>query len=275
MPDNYRVNDSAEDRLSRRELRRQWRRNSGVFTGGASPAGRLFFAVFLILAGVALFLDNIGVLRLRNIWEYSPLLMVAWGVSVISGAPCMTRRYWGSVLIVFGLLGTLLNMGVLRLHTRDDSWLLALLLIALGFLALMKTIEGGTASKAKLEFAPQETALSDTLLNEHTIFGSIKRRVETPNFLGGRIECIFGSVELDLRYSQIAPNGKPVNVEVNCVFGSTKMRIPDTWMVTVQAAGVFGSVEDKSIPPRTGGGPGTPLMIITGQSVFGSVELEN
>ncbi len=184
MRDNYKVNDSVEDRQSRRELRRQWRRNSGVFTGGASPAGRLFFAVFLILAGVALFLDNIGVLRLRNIWEYSPLLMVAWGVSVISGAASMTRRYWGILLIVFGILGTLLNMGVLQLHTRDDSWLLALLLIALGFLALMKTIEGGTASKAKLEFAPQETTLSDTLLNEQTVFGSIKRRVETPNFLG-------------------------------------------------------------------------------------------
>jgi hypothetical protein len=275
MPDNYKVNDSVEDRQSRRELRRQWRRNSGVFTCGPSPAGRLFFAVFLILAGVALFLDNIGVLPLRNIWEYSPLLLVAWGVSVISGAPSMTRRYWGVVLIVFGVLGTLLNLGVLRVHTRDDSWPLALLLIAFGLLALIRTIEGGTAPKAKLEFASQTTALSDTLLNEHTVFGSIKRRVETPNFLGGRIECIFGSVELDLRYSQIVPNGRPVNVDVNCVFGSTKMRIPDTWMVTVQAAGVFGSVEDKTIPPRTGSGPNTPLMIITGQSVFSAVELEN
>ena len=275
MRDSY-----SDDRQTRRELRRQWRRNSGVFTGGRSPLARLFFAVFLILAGVALFLDNSGVLQLRNIWEYSPLLMAAWGISVISAAPSMTRRYWGVLLIVFGVIGTLLNLGVLRLHTRDDSWLLALLLIALGFLALLRTIEAGTAPVAQSTNAAaspleEPDAPADNVLNEHTVAGSIKRRVETPNFLGGRIECIFGSVELDLRYSQIVPNGKPVTVDVSCVFGATKMRIPDTWMVTVQAAGVFGNVEDKTVPPRAGAGLSTPKLIITGQSVFGSVEVEN
>lgn len=271
MSDSY-----NEDRQRRRELRRQWRRNSGLFTCGRSPAGRLFFAVFLIIAGVALFLDNVGVLRLRNIWEYSPLLMVAWGVAVISGAPSMTRRYWGVLLIVFGVLGTLLNLGVLRLHTRDDSWLLALLLIALGFMALLRTIESSTIPKANLELPRRtEKVLADNVLNDQTVFGSIKRRVETTNFLGGQIECVFGSVELDLRYSQIVPNGKPVTVDVKCVFGSTKMRIPDTWMVTVQASGVFGSVEDKTIPPRAGNSPGTPMLMITGEAVFSSVEIEN
>lgn len=275
MPDSY-----SDNRQTRRELRRQWRRNCGVFHGRHSPLGRMFFAVFLILAGVALFLDNIGVLQLRNIWEYSPLLMVAWGISVVSGASSMTGRYWGVLLMVFGVIGTLLNLGMLRLHTRDDSWLLALLLIALGFLALLRTIEAGTAPAAPNTNAaaqPPEEAdpPSDNVLSEHTVAGSIKRRVETPNFLGGRIECLFGSVELDLRYSQIIPNGKPVTIDVSCVFGSTKMRIPDTWMVTVQAAGVFGNVEDKTVPPRAGAGLSTPKLLVTGQSVFSSVEVEN
>lgn len=274
MPDN----SDIDYRQTRRELRRQWRRNYGVFTCGRSPVGRMFFAVFLIIAGLALFLDNVGILRLRNIWEYSPLLMVAWGISVIASAGSMTRRYWGAILIVFGVLGTLLNLGVLHLHTRDDSWILALLLIAMGLMALMKTIESNSAPKPigfPQEQLPQRPPPSDNVLSEHTVFGSIKRRVETSNFMGGQIECVFGSVELDLRYSQIVPNGKPVMIDIKCVFGSTKMRIPDTWMVTVQAAGVFGSVEDKTIPPRTGAGPGTPLLILTGESVFSSVEVEN
>jgi predicted membrane protein len=267
------------EKAMRRAARHDWRGCSGVFTGGPSPAGRLFFAVALIAAGVILFLDNLGLLRLRDIWEYSPLLASAFGVSMLSEARTNSKRYWGFVLVVFGVLGTLINLGVLRIHTRDDSWLLALLLIAVGVFALLRTVEGGAvaATKTAFEFPPQrETSpLADNLLNEHAVFGSVKRRVETPNFLGGEIECAFGNVELDLRYSQIVPNGMPVIVHVNCVFGATKMRIPDSWGVTVQAAGVFGNVEDRTIPPRSSSGLIAPTLLITGQSVFSSVEIEN
>jgi hypothetical protein len=275
MPDNFEFEDGRAFRHRRRELRRQWRSSSGGIACRRSPAGRVFFAVFLIIAGVALFLDNVGVLRLRNIWEYSPLLMCAWGISVLSGAPSIARRYWGILLIVLGVLGLLLNLGVLRLHTRDDSWLLALLLIAGGIFALIKTIEGGARPAPRVGFPTQTASGSDDVLDEHAVFGSLKRKVETANFLGGQIECVFGSVDLDLRYSQIAPNSNAVRVDVKCVFGSAKLRIPDTWMVTLDASGVFGNVEDKTIPPRTGAGPGTPTLMITGESVFSSVEVEN
>jgi Cell wall-active antibiotics response 4TMS YvqF len=200
---------------------------------------------------------------------------VAWGVSVLSGASTMTRRYWGVLLIGFGVLGVLLNLGVLRLHTRDDSWLLAVLLIALGFLALIKTIEGSTTPSPKFGFPQQTETTSDNMLNEHTVAGGIRRRVETPNFLGGKIECVFGSVELDLRQAQIASTQEPVTVDVNCVFGSTKMRVPDTWLVTVLASGVMGTVEDKTLPPRTANGFTPPKLVVTGQAVFSSVEVEN
>lgn len=270
-----RDSSEVEERRAERIRRRDWRRNSGVFSHRHSRAGRLFFAVFLIIAGVFLFLDNVGVLRLRNIWLYSPLLFVAWGVSVLSEARSMTRWFWGIFMMAFGVLGLLLNLGVLRLHTRDGSWVLALLLIAFGFLALVKTIESGSTPKL-LAGLPQSQAMpSDNVLNEHTVAGSIKRRLETPNFLGGEIDCVFGSVELDLRHSQIASNEKPVIIDVSCVFGSTKMRVPDTWIVVIQAAGVFGSVEDKTIPPRTTNGLTAATVIVRGQSVFSSVEVEN
>lgn len=271
MPDN----SETPDWQTRRDIRRQQRRNARGLSCGQSPASRLILAVALIVAGVFLFLDNLGVLRLRNIWAYSPLLLVAWGVSVFSGARSITKRYWGVVLIVFGGLGLLLNLGLLRLHTRDDSWLLALLLIALGFLALIRTIEGSTVPRPPVGFPTQTETRFDNVLNEHTVAGSIKRWVETPNFQGGKIECVFGSVELDLRRSQIAAGEKPATIDVNCVFGSTKLRIPETWMVNVQAAGIFGSVEDKTIPPRGVSGLTPALLIINGQSVFGSVEVEN
>lgn len=275
MSDNFGSDDWRAERLRRNERRLCRFGGLYLYTGGRSLQGRLLFAVFLILAGVFLFLDNLGILHSRNIWAYSPLIMVIWGVSIVSDSRTLTRTYWGAWLIVLGVLAVLANLGVLPLHTRDDSWILALVLIALGFAALLKTVDSGAAPKIPVDSPQQFAPASENVLNEHAVAGSIKRRVETTNFLGGRIECVFGSVELDLRNAQIASVRDPVTMDVNCVFGSTEIRIPDTWVLVVRAAGVFGAVEDKTISPRVSTGINSPTLIVTGQSVFGSIEVAN
>ena len=46
------------------------------------PRGSLF-AVMLIVAGALLFLDNLGLLPIRDIRAYWPLWMVVWGVTIL------------------------------------------------------------------------------------------------------------------------------------------------------------------------------------------------
>jgi predicted membrane protein len=252
--------------------RRHWNRS------GPPPGSRLVLAILLIVLGAALFLDNVGLFPIHNIWNYWPVVLVGVGVSKL--VSCRTAGHYvlGILLICFGSLFLLSNLGILHVHTKNDSWPISMILITVGFAVLIKTLDSRASFQPRVGFRvqpPVPPMPSDNELNEHTVFGSIKRRLETPNFLGGRIESIFGYTEIDLRHSQISFKDKPIRIDINCVFGGAKIRIPDTWVVNVQAASVLGSVEDRTIPPRTMGGIAPPVLLITGQSVFGGLEVEN
>ncbi len=240
-----------------------------------SAGSRLFVAIFLVVAGTLLFLDNIGVLRVHNIWDYWPLILVAAGVGKLSGCRYTSERLLGVFLILFGLLFLLLSLHVLTVHSWDHSWPFSLLLIALGFVTLIKVVESGRTGSPRLGFPAQFSASPNDVLNETSVAGNVKRRLDTANFAGGQIDCFFASVEIDLRHAQISSKDKPVRIDVNCFCGAAKLRIPDTWIVSLQAPAILGNVEDKTIPPRTTGGIQSPTLVITGQSLFGAIEVEN
>lgn len=255
--------------LDPREWRRRYRRYR-------SPGSRLFFAILLIAAGILLFLDNIGILRIRNIWDFWPLILIGIGVSKLTSRVA-SQLLLGVFFIAFGALFLLLTLHVFAIRAWDATWPLSLLLIAFGFLALVKAVESGAASRPRIGFPGQlnTSGPSQDFLAEHSVFGNLKRRLDTANFTGGAIHCVFGSVEIDLRYVQLPPNEKTATVDIDCIFGSTKIRVPDTWQLSIRAAAVLGNIEDKTIPTRTTGGAQSPTLIITGQSVFGSIEVEN
>ena len=53
----------------------------------------MFFAISLIVIGVSILLDNLGILRgfgWENIW---PVLLIAWGVSILL-SPRSKYGYW-------------------------------------------------------------------------------------------------------------------------------------------------------------------------------------
>ncbi len=251
---------------------------SGMYVGRRrhrrSPGSRLFGAIFLIGAGVLLFLDNVGVLPIRNIWDYWPLILIGIGIAKFLGCRSNSQRLVGVLLVGFGSLFLLMNLGVLHIHTRDGSWPLALLLIAFGLIALVKTVES-TAGRPRVGFPRVSPGFSESSLDEHAMGGHVKRKLDTPNFAGGNLHCVFGNIEIDLRRAEISSTDKSAIVDVDCVFGAIHIRAPETWRVNVQATGVLGNVEDKTIPPRSVGGIDPPVLIITGQAVFASVEVEN
>lgn len=238
----------------------------------ASPASRLFFAIFLILVGVLLFLDNVGILRVRNLWNYWPLILVAAGIGRLMNSRDTGARLIGLFLVLLGSVILLVTLGILHIHTRDGSWPVALLLIAFGVSLLVKVLEPG-AGRRSFGLPAPASAESTNVLNDMALLGGIKRKLETANFQGGAIVSILGGVEIDLRRSQISAPERTAALDIRAILAGTKIRVPETWRVNVLGASILGSYEDKTIPPNTG--PHAPTLVITGYSVFASIEIEN
>jgi predicted membrane protein len=103
--------------------------------------------------------------------------------------------------------------------------------------------------------------------------GSIKRRYDSSDFRGGYALSVLGSIELDLRHSQVFEPGQTITLELSAILGSAKVRVPENWRVQIRGASILGTYEDKTVPVNAS--PDSPSLIITGYSFMSTVEVED
>ncbi len=236
---------------------------------------RLVVSVVFIAAGVLLFLSNLGILPIYDVWQFWPVLPLLGGIGSFTHARNAGARVWGVFLVLFGCLFLLLNFGWIHLRAHDGSWSLSLILIAAGFAALISVLESSRKALPDLQGLVQGSERRDyrNTVSDFVVFGALKRKLESYAFQGGDLTTIFGNIEMDLRHSLIAPPATSAVLNVNAVFGAIKIRSPQSWRVHVSGAGILGNFEDKTIPPNSG--PDAPVLVITGVSIFSSVEIED
>jgi predicted membrane protein len=240
------------------------------------PRGSLF-ALMLIIVGALLFLDNVGIIPIQDIRAYWPIFIVIFGVHILDRRQGRTGIIWAIALIVWGAL---LILGNLRIIHVNGSVFWPVMLIAFGISMLV--------SPTYLKDWPERIRLYSHLhqpgrresyfgnkLQETMIFGSLNRRVETQQFDGGKVDVVFGSIELDLSGASISSPDRRASLEANAVFGGIEITVPRTWKVVMKNAAVFGGCEDKTFPPRPEPGFEPPTLVITGAAVFGGVEIRN
>jgi cell wall-active antibiotic response 4TMS protein YvqF len=233
---------------------------------------RIFFAIFLIVAGTLLFLGNLGLLPIHSFWDLVPIGMIVLGLVRLLQSARPGRRLFGALLIIFGLLFLLVNLGILHIRARDGSWPLSILFIVFGIGLLLKVLDAG-GDRPFGRWGRTGSGADMNLLEEVAVFGSVKRKLDTADFRGGEIHTLFGEVKVDLRRSGIASPQAPVTVDATAIFGAIKIRVPDAWRININGMGILGAYEDRTIPPNQIAG--APIVNITGLSMFGSVEIEN
>jgi hypothetical protein len=260
---------------------------------GDTRKPRIIFAVFMIVAGILLFLANLGLFPIHRVWEYWPLIVVAVGFSRISSVRRPAALISGGMIILVGILFTLVNAGVFPIRTHDNSWPLSILFLALGIGALAKVFDGGPLTppvNTDSDSRPAEQnppwpnrenwlgwSKNDMnnapLLDNFTLLGSINRRMESVEFQGGSLSAVLGSIEIDLRRARMPEGQKVAYLDANALMGAIKLRVPETWRIVWNGANVMGAFEDKTIPPNTGAD--APQLIVTGSTVMGSIEVES
>ncbi|HUJ21587.1 MAG TPA: DUF5668 domain-containing protein [Bryobacteraceae bacterium] len=253
-----RVRADIRDRIWRR--RQRSKNTHGVIIAG-----------LLILAGVLLFLDNIGVLHAGNLWDYWPLALVAIGAAKFWESRYVGGKVWGGMMFATGVCFLLSNLGIWHI-SFNIIWPLGL--IAVGILMLSNALERKRAPESGLTPSPGFVS-PENALREWSVFGGIKRRLDTKDFQGGEMLAVFGGIEIDLRRAAIATPNHEVTVEANATFGGIELRVPEDWLVVIRGLGIFGGYVDKTIPPKPQEGVITPKLIVTGYAVFGGVNVEN
>jgi len=112
----------------------------------------------------------------------------------------------------------------------------------------------------------------DEIIEAISIFGGGVTKIDSDNFKGGEITCIFGGEEVNLQDAKMSEEGAVI--EMTTVFGGTKITVPRDWNVKVEVVSIFGGFADKRMY-ASDNPSGYKTLIIKGTAIFGGGELRN
>jgi hypothetical protein len=251
-------------------------------------AQRLVPALVLIVVGGIFLLSNLHMMRVRDIWEYWPVIPMVVGVFRMADAQDARDRTLGGLLLAGGAIILANNMGLIPFNVWD---LWPLVIIGAGVYMLIDRTSGPkfpfgdftggkTTSDDSWTYAGNATfsggrgaSRGSWTRHETAFFSGGKRKIAVDDFQAAKYEAIFGGYELDFRGSQIL--GESAVLEINAIFGGAEVKIPRNWSVVMQGAGVFGAFADSAEQPDPATTPNIKRLFVRGAAVFGGVEIKN
>ena len=234
----------------------------------------------VLLLGVVLLLDRLGVVYARDVFRFWPVVLVAAGTAVLVEAGSLALRTIGGTVLAMGLILQANNLGYL--HIRGDVfWPLAL--IGFGVVMLGRALEDRNAPSVpgrradSADFSTRFWSGAERFVRnlesasgEHAaVFSHIERRVTDQHLEKMKVVAVFGGFQLDLRPAGI--QGDQALIHAEAVFGGIEIVVPEDWEVVPQGAGVFGGFADQTRPPEAP----AKRLIVTGAGVFGGVVVTN
>ena len=230
-----------------------------------SPASGIIFGGLIIAIGLFLLLDNLKIIHARDIWQFWPLILVAFGLARIVESRSPARLVWGGLVAGAGVFLFLDNLDLLP-PFLDFSIIWPVILIGVGGSLLLRAVE-------RKKYLDGVSATDDAGGNWIAVFSGGKRRIDSGEFRHADVLAVFGGFQVDLRGASI-PDEQAI-IDVNAMFGGVEIRVPETWTVIPKCIGIFGGVDDKTIPPKTEPGAKPQRLVVTGVAVFGGVSIRN
>jgi len=224
----------------------------------------ILFGAIIVTIGCLLLLDNLGVVQFRDVWQYWPALLVAWGVSRVIDSRTPSGWIWGGMI---ALIGAFLLLDTLDIIVFNFAVVWPVLLIAFGVAVLIGALERSRLIGNSAPFS------GSPVVGTHAFFSDNKSGSDAQDFQGGEATAIFGAARFDLRNAGMTVD--EARIDVNVMFGEVEVRVPENWSVMNRASVIFAGVEDKTIHPRPDPNVKTPRLIITGAVIFGGIKLRN
>jgi predicted membrane protein len=257
-------------------------------------APRFILGVIIVLVGVSLLLDQLGIESAEHVTRFWPIILIAVGFL------SLTRGRRGSVTgLVLILLGgwLLLNtLGLLMLSPWE--FIVPIAVVAVGARIMMRGSDhsnwqppptgplppsgapnsfSGGAPTGPNPSGPNFSGAGNSVPDgaQHatifSILSSSRRRWGHSIFRSAEATCMMGGGELDLRDALLGPDGTAY-IDVFVLMGGLNIFVPPGWTVICHVMPIMGGVMDKTrtIPSAT-----TQQLILRGTTMMGGVEISN
>ena len=213
----------------------------------------------LVLAGLGLLftLDNLEIVRAREVLQYWPVVLLLVGVSQILQARSSAGMVGGSIWILIG--GVLLGERLDLISNAFRFW--PLVLVGVGAYVIFQSF-----NRREVPSGDRSNRVSAV-----AVLGGVDRRVLSTTFQGGDVTAFMGGGKLDLRDATMPPGTEAI-VDVTTMMGGFEIRVPDSWNVVVEIVPFMGGYEDKTGHPTD---PSAPRLRIRGFVMMGGVEIRN
>ena len=222
---------------------------------------QILLGVLIILFGLLLTLDRLGVMDAGELLRYWPALVIVYGASRFFQPPGSRGRTWGGILM---LAGTALLIDRLDLFDFQIASLWPVLLILGGAVIVSRAFGRRTERRAGAEAEREDS------VNGMAVFGGLERIVSSADFRGGELTAIMGGCDVDLR--QCAIRTSPAAIDVFALMGGIKIIVPASWNVEANGFPLFGAIEDKTRHPDDAA---APRLLVRGSAIMGGVEITN
>jgi len=232
----------------------------------------LLIGMIIVAVGVLLLLQNLGFPFVHILWQFWPVILIALGLTRILENRSPAGLVWGLVVAGIGAIFLLDHFGI---HI-DFGVIWPVFVIGFGLSLLARNFaRGGPAPRPWVGGPGVSGSATISVADFHlwALFGGGRRRIDSKQFRGGDVVCIFGGYQIDLRDAVMAEN-KAV-IDANAMFGGVEIWVPQNWTVEVVGHGIFGGYDDKTLPPRISPADKPQHLLLTGYAMFGGVTVKN
>lgn len=235
--------------------------------------GRWIPALVLISIGALFLLNNLHIIPFRELLQYWPVALIAIGLFRLVDSSYANDRVVGGVMI---LVGAFLLAGTLGFFYLSWNTLWPLVLIGAGLLMLAQRLSFGVGVSVGGQVAGSSSSSGEQATNEwlheFAIFSGGKRRIKG-DFKGGKMDCIFGGFDVNLRQATMTADF--AELEINAIFGGAEVKIPEGWEVVMKGTAVFGGYSDETAHPNRVEFPNPKRLVLKGAAIFGGVNVKN
>jgi predicted membrane protein len=232
---------------------------------------RFFFGFILLLIGLVMILERSGILS----WEVYDFLL-SWKMLLIAiGAFVFFNGNRGAGIIVMGIGAFFMIPDVFEDYEQIKRFFWPALLLLVGVSIMFGNRNRKFHKMKQMNFKDNigNHEINNDFFDELVIFGAKEINMSSKNFQGGRSTAIFGGIEIDLRQSEISPEG--CSIDLTTMFGGNTLKVPNDWTILNRVTTIFGGYSDLRVKDPSYQPNPSKTIVLTGVCIFGGTEVRN